>query len=210
MGNWLRSVAVAAAVVVVSFVVVSAQQRASSDTVQDEYATYELLGAGHGVVQDRLRRVGDDAGRNVVHAIASASGLSFVAGRATSVVDMMSGAPLKFEQETSGLRVHLARPVPADGGQARLRITKTYKDPKSYRPRRRRDCLRAGIGIRHAAFVLPAGYQLTDVQRAVAGAGGSRRPRSHQLHASGAGRGGARHQGGARARRPATPRSRGR
>ena len=33
----------------------------------------------------------------------------------------------------SYIAVHLARPIPADGGQARLRIVKTYKDEKSYR-----------------------------------------------------------------------------
>ena len=57
---------------------------------------------------------------------------------------MMTGAPLRFEQVTGAqarahglgdadpesdyIEVHLARPVPADGGQARLRIVKTYKD----------------------------------------------------------------------------------
>src|SRR5262249_2259854 len=65
-----------------------------------------------------------------------------------SVIDLMTGQQLKFEQVTgaqakqSGLadadpdtqyiRVQLARPVPA-GGEGRIRILKTYKDPKSYR-----------------------------------------------------------------------------
>ena len=35
--------------------------------------------------------------------------------------------------ESDYIEVHLARPVPADGGQARLRIIKTYKDAKNYR-----------------------------------------------------------------------------
>ena len=59
----------------------------------------------------------------------------------------MTGAPLKFEEvsgasareqgfaradtDTRYIKVHLARPVP-DGGGARIRILKTYKDPKSY------------------------------------------------------------------------------
>lgn len=92
-----------------------------------------------------------------------------------SVVDLMTGAPLAFreiggeEARASGLpnaapdgryiRVELARPVP-DGGEARIRIIKTYKDPKSY--------FRSGdslvfdrpLGIKRNAVVLPAGYEL--------------------------------------------------
>src|SRR5947207_1821047 len=94
-----------------------------------------------------------------------------------AVVDLMTGQPLKFEQvsgveaRTSGLpnadlgtdyiRVHLARPVPADGGQARLRIIKTYKDPKSYYKEGDAIVFNRGLGIRRNAVVLPAGYQLT-------------------------------------------------
>ena len=64
------------------------------------------------------------------------------------MTDRATGAPLKFAQVTgeqaraSGLpdadlgndyiRVELAHPVPADGGQARLLIEKTYEDAKSY------------------------------------------------------------------------------
>ena len=65
-----------------------------------------------------------------------------------SVIDMASGRPLAFEvvsgadARDSGLtnadlqgqyiRVALARPVP-EGGEARIRIIKTYRDPKTYR-----------------------------------------------------------------------------
>src|SRR5439155_8093881 len=95
-----------------------------------------------------------------------------------AVYDLMTGQPLKFEQvsgveaRTSGLpnadlgtdyiRVHLARPVPADGGQARLRIIKTYKDPKSYYKEGDAIVFNRPLGIRRNAVVLPAGYQLTD------------------------------------------------
>src|SRR5690606_29472558 len=64
-----------------------------------------------------------------------------------SVIDMASGTPLPFdvvsgaEARESGLRnadlegqyirVTLARPVP-EGGEQRIRIIKTYRDPKSY------------------------------------------------------------------------------
>ena len=92
-----------------------------------------------------------------------------------SVIDLMSGQPLEFkdvsgaEARDSGLanadlegryiRVTLARPVPA-GGEARIRIIKTYKDPKSY--------LRDGdtivfdrpLGIKRNSVVLPEKYEL--------------------------------------------------
>jgi hypothetical protein len=75
---------------------------------------------------------------------------------------MMTGAPLKVEQVTRGLQVHLARPVPANGGQARIRITKSYKDAKSYRREGEAIVFDRAIGIRHVAIVLPAGYRLTE------------------------------------------------
>jgi hypothetical protein len=92
-----------------------------------------------------------------------------------SVIDLMTGSPLKF-QEVSGaearqsglsnadlegryIRVELARPVPA-GGEGRIRIIKTYKDPKSYF--RDGDVLvfDRPLGIKRNAVVLPAGYEL--------------------------------------------------
>jgi len=95
-----------------------------------------------------------------------------------SVFDMMTGAPLKFEQMTGEqakahglgnadlqsdyIEVHLARPVPADGGQGRIRIIKTYKDEKSYFKQGDGIVFDRPLGIRRNAVVLPAGYQLTE------------------------------------------------
>ena len=95
-----------------------------------------------------------------------------------SVFDLMTGAPLKFEEvtgeqaranglpnadlDTHYIQVHLARPVPADGGQARLRIVKTYKDPKSYYRDGDAIVFNRPLGIRRNAVVLPPGYWLTD------------------------------------------------
>jgi hypothetical protein len=95
-----------------------------------------------------------------------------------AVYDMMTGAPLKFEQitgaqakahglgnadlESDYIEVHLARPVPPDGGQARVRIVKTYKDPKSYFRKDDGIVFDRPLGIRRNSVVLPAGYQLTD------------------------------------------------
>ena len=95
-----------------------------------------------------------------------------------AVFDMMTGEPLKFEQvsgakaretgladadlESDYIRVQLARPVPPDGGQARIRIIKTYKDPQSYRREGETIVFDRPLGIPRNAVVLPAGYQLTD------------------------------------------------
>jgi hypothetical protein len=102
-----------------------------------------------------------------------------------SVVDVMTGAPLKFEVvtgakaredgfaradvETSYIKVYLARQVPPNGG-ARIRILKTYKDPKSYfvepagesaQSAKSEIVFTRSLGIRRNSVVLPAGYELT-------------------------------------------------
>ena len=79
-----------------------------------------------------------------------------------SVIDMMTGAPLEYRVTSSAIEVQLARAVPVDGGQARLRITKTYKDAKNYRRDGDGLVFDRPIPIRHAAVVLPPGYQLTE------------------------------------------------
>jgi hypothetical protein len=92
-----------------------------------------------------------------------------------SVVDLMTGAPLKFQEVTgaqareSGLadasldgryiRVELARPVPP-GGEGRIRIIKTYKDPKSYYRDGGAIVFDRPLGIKRNAVVLPPGYEL--------------------------------------------------
>jgi hypothetical protein len=92
-----------------------------------------------------------------------------------SVVDLMTGAPLRF-QEVSGaearesglsnaslegryIRVELARPVP-QGGEGRIRIIKTYKDAKSYYRDGGAIVFDRPLGIKRNAVVLPAGYEL--------------------------------------------------
>jgi len=93
-----------------------------------------------------------------------------------TVVDRASGAPLHFEivsgaaARTNGLpdadpgtdyiRVALAHPVPTDGGQARIRIVKTYQDAKSYYQDGSMIVFKRGLGIKRNAVVLPPGYAL--------------------------------------------------
>jgi hypothetical protein len=92
-----------------------------------------------------------------------------------SVIDLMTGAPLAFS-EVSGqearadglanaslegryIRVELARPVPQDG-EGRIRIIKTYKDPKSYYRDGSAIVFDRALGIKRNSVVLPPGYEL--------------------------------------------------
>jgi hypothetical protein len=93
-----------------------------------------------------------------------------------SVTDLATGAPLKFEvvsgqaARAGGLpeadtsmdyiEVHLARPVPPDGGEGRIRIEKTYADPKSYKVEGDAIVFDRSLGIKKNAVVLPPGYGL--------------------------------------------------
>ena len=140
----------------------------------DGYTRYELLAPGSGkfrIVYD-ITAVRPGATRffNPVRKGSIASD--------ERVTDRATGLPLTFAQvsgaeaRTSGLpeanldndyiRVELAHPVPADGGQARILIEKTYEDAKSYRVEGREIVFDRGLGIKRNAVVLPLGYALVD------------------------------------------------
>ncbi len=92
-----------------------------------------------------------------------------------AVYDRASGKPLRFEvvsgaearaagqdgadPDTRYIKVHLARPVPG-GGEQRLRIDKTYRDPKSYFVDGERIVFARSLGVRRNSVVLPPGYEL--------------------------------------------------
>jgi hypothetical protein len=159
---------------IVAAIACAAQMAAAQapQTQQDEYTEYALLApetASFKIVYDvTATSAGATMYFNPIRKGSEASD--------EAVYDLATGQSLKFEQvtgaeaRTSGLasadagtdyiRVHLARPVPADGGQARLRIVKTYKDPKSYYKEGDAIVFNRGLGIRRNAVVLPPGYQL--------------------------------------------------
>lgn len=58
------------------------------------------------------------------------------------------------------IRVTLARPVPADGGEARVLIDKTYADPKSYFVEGLTIVFDRSLGVKRNSVVLPEGYEL--------------------------------------------------
>jgi hypothetical protein len=161
-------VPVVAAVLVMLDAPAAAQTR---QTQEDDYTRYELLGP-------------DTAQFRILYEVtATTAGAPFFfnairKGSIASderVVDVMTGQPLKWEivsgaqarteghptadLETEWLKVHLARPVPK-GGEGRVLIDKTYKDPKSYYRDGDTIVFDRSLGIRRNAVVLPAGYRL--------------------------------------------------
>ena len=138
------------------------------------YTRYELLAPGSGkfrIIYDITAvRAGATAFFNPIRKGSIATD--------ERVTDLATGKPLKFAQvsgdsaKTTGLpeadpasdyiRVELAHPVPADGGEARILIEKTYEDAKSYRVEGQDIVFDRGLGIKKNAVVLPRGYVLVN------------------------------------------------
>ena len=92
------------------------------------------------------------------------------------VTDRATGQPLPFDvvgqavatalgvrgRDTTQtyIRIRLARPVPPNGGEARLLIDKTYEDVKSYYSSGDTIIFNRSLGIKRNAVVLPANYEL--------------------------------------------------
>jgi hypothetical protein len=148
-----------------------AQSSPPRQTQEDDYTRYELLAP-------------DTAQFRILYEVtATTAGAPFFFNAirkgsiATDerVTDLMTGEPLRWEVvsgaqarkeghptadlETEWLKVHLARPVPK-GGEGRVLIDKTYKDPKSYYRDGDTIVFDRSLGIRRNAVVLPAGYRL--------------------------------------------------
>jgi hypothetical protein len=151
--------------------VLSTANATGQNQSEDDYTRYELLApetASFKIIYD-------------VSAVSAGAKFFFNAIRRgseasdESVIDLMTGQALELkdvsgaEARESGLqnadldgryiRVALARPVPA-GGEARIRIIKTYKDPKSYYRDGAALVFNRPLGIRRNSVVLPAGYEL--------------------------------------------------
>ena len=67
--------------------------------------------------------------------------------------------PDRTPDQAQFIKVHLARPVP-EGGEARMRIIKTYADAASYWREGDTIHFERGLGIRANAVALPPGYEL--------------------------------------------------
>jgi hypothetical protein len=149
----------------------SQAQPPQRQTQEDDYTRYELLAPDTAQFRILYEVTATTAGAPYFfNAIRKGSIASD-----ERVIDMMTGQPLKWEivsgaqarkeghptadQETEWLKVYLARPVPK-GGEGRVLIDKTYKDPKSYFRDGDTIVFDRSLGIRRNAIVLPPGYRL--------------------------------------------------
>lgn len=137
----------------------------------DDYTRYELLApdsaqfrivyevtatrAGARYYFNSIRK-GSEATEEAVFDQATGKPLAF---KVVSGADARAAGEARADLDTNYIQVTLPRPVP-DGGETRLRIDKTYKDPKSYYREGDLIVFARGLGIRRNAVILPAGYEL--------------------------------------------------
>jgi hypothetical protein len=137
----------------------------------DDYTRYELLAPESAQFRIRYEVTATKPGArfffNVIRKGSDASD--------EAVYDQMTGRALPWKVVTgaearaagqagadldaSYIQVELARPVP-EHGETRLRIDKTYRDPKSYYREGDLVVFARGLGIKRNAVVLPPGYEL--------------------------------------------------
>ena len=149
-----------------------AAQQPPRQTEADAYTRYELLAPGSAKFRIIYEVTATTAGAayyfNPIRLGSKASD--------ESVTDRASGKPLVFSEvdartaRAGGMRVSdsaqryirvtLARPVPANGGEQRILILKTYEDSLSYVTRGDTMVFTRALGITRNAVVLPAGYEL--------------------------------------------------
>jgi len=143
-----------------------------AQTEADEYTRYELLGPGTGRFHILYEVTATTPGATVFFNPIRKGSLA----TDERVRDRLTGKLLDFsivggrEAKAGGLAdadpeeryiaVQLPRPVPADGGEVRLLIEKTYQDPKSYLVEGEQVVFNRSLGIKRNAVVLPAGYEL--------------------------------------------------
>jgi hypothetical protein len=143
-----------------------------AQTDADEYTRYELLGPGTGKFHILYEVTATTPGATVFfNPIRKGSvatdervrdrlngkllDFSIVGGR-----EAKAGGLADADPEERYIAVQLPRPVPADGGEVRLLIEKTYQDPKSYLVEAEQIVFTRSLGIKRNAVVLPAGYEL--------------------------------------------------
>ena len=150
----------------------SGAQEPRRQTESDTYTRYELLAPGSGKFRIIYEVSATTPGAtHYFNAIRRGS-----VATDESVFDRATGKPLEFDvvgaavaraggvrsSDTTQkyIRVKLARPVPAEGGEGRVLIIKTYEDSASYYTRGDTLVFSRPLGIKRNAVVLPYGYEL--------------------------------------------------
>mgnify|MGYP001560794641 CR=1 FL=1 len=147
-------------------------QQPARQTDADAYTRYELLAPGSAkfriIYEITATTPGATHYYNPIRMGSTASD--------ESVIDRATGKPLPFAEVGAAeaclggvrvgndaqryIRATLTRPVPANGGEQRVLILKTYMDTASYFMRGDTLVFTRGLGIKRNAVVLPAGYEL--------------------------------------------------
>ena len=150
----------------------SAPQAAARQTEADAYTRYELLAPGSAKFRILYEVTATTPGAtHYFNPIRTGS-----IATDESVFDRATGKPLPFSEvgaevaRAGGvrvadstqryIRVTLARPVPANDGEGRVLILKTYEDRASYFTRGDTVVFTRSLGIKRNSVVLPAGYEL--------------------------------------------------
>src|SRR4051812_46514972 len=123
---------------------VAAAQSPAAQTEADAYTRYELLAPGSAKFKITYEVTATTSGATYYFNPIRKGSIA----TDESVFDRATGKPLQFDVVGSAIaraggvrnsdtaqtyiRVKLARPVPADGGEARVLIIKTYEDTASY------------------------------------------------------------------------------
>ena len=159
------------AILLLAPVALSAQE-VPRQTEADSYTRYELLAPGS--AKFRIIYEVSATTPGATHYFNSIRKGSIATDE--SVFDRATGKPLQWdvvglaEARAGGIRgndtaqkyirVKLARPVPADGGEARVLIDKTYEDTTSYFTRGDTIVFTRPLGIKRNSVILPKGYEL--------------------------------------------------
>ncbi len=145
---------------------------AAEQTEADGYTRYELLDpASHKfrIVYDVSAttpgatryfnpiRPGSTASNEHVSDRATGQPLAFAE---VGAAEAMAGGIPNAKPDSRWIAVTLARPVPADGGEGRIRIDKTYEDARSYFRDGDVIVFKRDLGIKRNAVLLPPGYRL--------------------------------------------------
>ncbi len=123
--------------------------------VDDEYGRFELMAP-----DTNSYRIIYDISVTTAGARSFVSRMGQIAQmRDISVIDRLTGLPLRFDRANNELRIQLERAVPT-GGEMRLRIVVTYRDARIYYQQAGGIVFSMPFDGPRNAVVMPAGYEL--------------------------------------------------
>jgi hypothetical protein len=134
---------------------------AASAQVEDEYLRYELLApatASYRMVLEFTVRAGVT---HYVHDVPAGADVIEM-----SAIELATGTALEIVRKGGTARINLVRPVPP-GVETRIRLSATFKDPRSYRREGETVVFTKADFVPRNAIVIPAGYEIAATNLAV-------------------------------------------